>query len=152
MHTDTHRLVRIEQRLSIIDSTLVDLVVDLDERLNQMGARLAHIQDLVTVDLETDLLSVAQEAQLMTDLTALVAEVEANGDAVDSAVVLLTRLADELEAAGTDADAIAAVVEQLRSNSTELADAVVANTPAAPEPTDPTEPPVDEPVPTDEPV
>lgn len=137
------RLIRIEQRLSILDSTLVELVVDLDERLTQMSVRLAQILSVVTEDLDTDLLSVAQEAQLMTDLSTLVSEVQANSDAVDSAVVLLTTLADDLEAAGTDQAAIDAVVTQLRTNSQELAEAVVANTPAAVEPTP--APPVDEP-------
>lgn len=142
------RLARIEQRLSLMDGVLLGL----DSQVCNLAARVEQLLLLVHQDLAIDTLSAVQEDQIMTDLSTLVSEVQANGDAVDSAVVLLTRLADELEAAGTDQAAIDEVVSQLRGNSQELADAVVANTPAAPDAPVDEEPPVDVPPADGEPV
>ncbi len=74
------------------------------------------------------------ENQEMADLTQITADVTANGDAVASAVTLLTQLHDEIVAAGTDPAALAALASSLEANTQALADAVVANTPAAPTP------------------
>lgn len=76
----------------------------------------------------------------MADLSALATEIADNTEVTASASTLIQRLADEIEAAGTDQAALDALVEQLRSNDTTLADAVVANTPAEETPTvDPNE-------------
>ena len=68
----------------------------------------------------------------MADLTELTAAVAANSDAVASAIVLLNDLADKLEAVADDPAEIAALADQIRSDSAALAAAVVENTPAAP--------------------
>ncbi len=72
------------------------------------------------------------ENQEMADLTQITADVSANGDAVASAVQLLQNIKAALDAAGSDPTALAALSSSLEANTQALADAVVANTPAAP--------------------
>lgn len=72
--------------------------------------------------------------QEMADLSALTAEVTANGDAVQSAITLIQGIEAQLAAAGTDPAALAQLASDLHSNTQALADAVAANTPAAPTP------------------
>jgi len=88
-----------------------------------------------------------KEDTTMADLNALTAEVRANGDVVASAVTLLQGLSAALTAAGTDPVALQELVDQLNTNDNQLAQAVVANTPAATVPP-PAEVPT-EPAPTD---
>ena len=78
-----------------------------------------------------------RENTIMADLSVLTADVAANGDAVASAVTLLEGLSAALAAAGTDPVALAALADQLSSQTAALAQAVVANTPAAPAPVEP---------------
>lgn len=59
--------------------------------------------------------------------------VENNTTVIASAVVLIKGFADRLEAAGTDPAKLAALTDELRAKDQELAEAVAANTPAAPE-------------------
>jgi hypothetical protein len=66
--------------------------------------------------------------QIMTDLTALTAQVTANTDAEASAIQLITNIANALKNAGTDPVAVAALVTQLENSRAALAAAVVANT------------------------
>jgi len=73
-----------------------------------------------------------QEKLLMTDLTALTDAVTQDTDVVNSAITLITGLAAEIQAAGTDPVALQSIVDQLNTNNTQLAAAVTANTPAAP--------------------
>ncbi len=54
-----------------------------------------------------------------------------------SALTLIEGLAAKLEAAGNDPVQIAAIVGQLKASSDGLAAAILANTPAAPAPTEP---------------
>ncbi len=65
----------------------------------------------------------------MATLSDIQAEVEATSGVVDSAVLLLTTLHDELVAAlaSNDPTAVQAIVDQLDSTKTALADAVAAN-------------------------
>lgn len=93
-------------------------------RLEWLEIRLAQINR--KLDSLTSL-----ERQEMADLTQITADVSANGDAVASAVQLLTQLHDEIVAAGTDPAALAALASSLEANTQALADAVVANTPSA---------------------
>jgi len=65
---------------------------------------------------------------LIDDLTA---QVTANTDAEQSAVVLLGKLHDLLVAAGTDPAKLQAIKDTLKTSADALAAAVVANTPAA---------------------
>lgn len=69
------------------------------------------------------------------DMSALETEVSQNSDAVDSATTLLTRLAEEIRAAAGDPAKVAELASRLDAASTRLAEAVVANTPADPNPT-----------------
>lgn len=59
-------------------------------------------------------------------------DVQENSSAVDSAVTLLTNLSGMIAAAGTDPAKLDAIRAALDGNTARLADAVVANTPAAP--------------------
>jgi ABC-type transporter Mla subunit MlaD len=76
------------------------------------------------------------EGAIMSDLTSLQAEVEANTTVVDSVKALVQRLADEIAAAGTDQPALDALVASLRANDGTLADLVTANTPVETPPAD----------------
>jgi hypothetical protein len=127
----------------------VTLVVDLPspvlavlDHLSQQNAdiirRLAAIERAVTANTITDIITT--EA-LMADFTELHDEIAANGDAVDSAVTLLENLSAQLTDAADDPAEIRSIAAELSSNSTRLAEAVTANTPAAPEA------PVNEPAP-----
>jgi hypothetical protein len=70
----------------------------------------------------------------MADLSTLQTEVSANSDAVQSAVTLISGLAQQLKdaLAANDPAAIQALADQLDANTQSLAAAVTANTPAAP--------------------
>lgn len=74
------------------------------------------------------------EEAMATDLSVITQEVAENGDAIASATSLLGTLAQMLRDAATDPVAIQALADQIDSNTNALAAAVVANTPAAPEP------------------
>lgn len=67
----------------------------------------------------------------MKELDDLAAEVAANTDAEQSAVVLLDNLHNLLVAAGTDPAKLQALTAQLATSKDALAAAIVANTPAA---------------------
>jgi len=82
---------------------------------------------------------------IMLDLTALQASVAENNDVVESAVVLIQTLVDELSAAAGNQEAIDAIVAQLDAQTDVLAAAVAANTVADPTPVE--EPVVEEPAP-----
>jgi len=71
---------------------------------------------------------------MSAELDALTAQVQANTDAEQSAITLLTNLHAMLEAAGTDPAKLSALKDTLKNSSDALAAAVVANTPAAPTP------------------
>ncbi len=85
-----------------------------------------------------------QGALIVADLTAITAEVQQNGDAVGSAVALLGNLSQQIRDLSTDPAALQALADELDANTQSLADAVVANTPAAPTP-EPTPEPAPEP-------
>jgi hypothetical protein len=85
---------------------------------------------------------IRQERKVSMDLSELTAQVSTNTDVVESAVLLISGLADQLEAAAGDPAAVQDLVNQLRSNNDVLAAAVAAGTPAAPPPAD-QQPPAD---------
>lgn len=68
----------------------------------------------------------------MADFSAVQTEITENGDAIASAVALLGNLSQQIRDAGNDPAAIQALADQLDANTQALAQAVVANTPAAP--------------------
>lgn len=110
---------------------LLDAVLVL---LARISAQLATISTQLTT-------LTHQEEQIMADLSALQTEVSENGDAVGSAVALLSGLSQQLKdaLAANDPAAIQALVDQLDANTQTLADAVTANTPAAPDSEPPAE-------------
>lgn len=67
----------------------------------------------------------------MATLDQLTADVAADTNAVNSAITLLTNLAQALKDAGTDPVALKALTDTLEANTAALSAAVVANTPAA---------------------
>ncbi len=73
-----------------------------------------------------------EEKQMSTELDALAAQVKANTDLEESAVTLITGLADQLKSAAADPAAVQALADQLKTSAASLAAAVSANTPAAP--------------------
>lgn len=85
-------------------------------------------------------------AAMALDLSSLQSEVAENRSVVDSAIALLSTLADEIRAAAADPAAVQSLADELSAQTDTLAAAVAANTPGAggaeepaPEPT-PVEP------------
>jgi hypothetical protein len=74
---------------------------------------------------------VAMEKRLMSAIDELKAAVAAEKTVVDSAVVLIKNLADQVEQNQNDPVALQALVDDVRAQTQELADAV---TPPAPAP------------------
>lgn len=67
---------------------------------------------------------------MAADLTALQAQVQANTDAEQAAVLLLGQLHDMLVAAQGDPAKLQQLITQLGNSKDALASAIVANTPA----------------------
>jgi hypothetical protein len=74
---------------------------------------------------------VQEEKEIMADLTNLTAQVKANTDAEDSAVVLLNSLSALIVSMKNDPAQLQQLATDLKSHADVLAAAVVANTPAA---------------------
>lgn len=68
----------------------------------------------------------------MADLSTIQAAVEADTTVDQSAITLLNSLAEQLRNAANDPAEVQAIADQLNQNSSALAAAVSANTPAAP--------------------
>lgn len=113
------------------------LVIELDgvaltDRLDAIEAKVDAILNAV-IDLgAAQATAITNLEDIMADLTAITASVTENTSAAQSAVTLLNQLGDLIEANATDPAALQALADQLHANSQALADAVVANTPAAP--------------------
>jgi hypothetical protein len=73
----------------------------------------------------------AQGATIMTDLTELTSDVATETNVMVSAETLITGLAAQIAAAGTDPVALKALTTTMEKNASDLAAAVAANTPAA---------------------
>lgn len=87
------------------------------------------------VHADSDLLRVLQhilknQETTLADLSALEAAVEANTDAEQSAIALITKIAADLAAAADDPAEVQALADRLNESAAALAAAVVANTPA----------------------
>lgn len=78
--------------------------------------------------LDTIIKRIKHMSQEVDNLTA---QVKANSDAIDGAVVLINGIADRIAAAGVDPVKLNALTDELRSKDQALSEAVVANTPAA---------------------
>ena len=70
--------------------------------------------------------------RMSVELDNITAQVHANSDAIESAIVLINGIADRIEAAGVDRAALKALTDELRTKDESLSAAVVANTPASP--------------------
>ncbi len=66
------------------------------------------------------------------EIQNLQAQVQADTDATGSAITLLNQLGDMMRAAADDPAAVRALADSVQGNAQSLADAVAANTPAAP--------------------
>lgn len=91
---------------------------------------------LATINRKLNLI-VRKENAIMADLTGISEAVAAEHDVVDSAVVLIENLADQVAALSTDQASIDSLAQQLRDQAQQLGDAVASNTVAA-APTEPT--------------
>jgi hypothetical protein len=74
---------------------------------------------------------VTEGVEIMADLTALTAQVKANTDAEDAAVLLLNQLSALIISNANDPAALAQLATDLKSHADTLAAAIVANTPQA---------------------
>jgi chromosome segregation ATPase len=89
--------------------------------------RLGRVERLILALIERGM-------QMSAQLEALQAEVARNASVIDSAMLLIDALADQIEAAQDDPAALQELANSLRASSDKLAGAVAENTPAAPEP------------------
>lgn len=96
------------------------------------GQRIEAKLDLVLAQLKY---MTKLEEQQVADLTVITREVQENQDAVQSAILLLNQLSELIRQNATDPAALAALADQLNTNSEALAAAIVANTPQEPPPT-----------------
>jgi tRNA U34 5-carboxymethylaminomethyl modifying enzyme MnmG/GidA len=90
----------------------------IDKRLVALGNQLGLVQQ--------------QEGKIMAQLDDITSAVEEETTVNSSAITLLTQLAQSIESLKNDPAALSALATQIRSNSSALAAAVTANTPAAP--------------------
>lgn len=74
------------------------------------------------------------EKNIMAAIDDLQADVAAEDTVIDSAVTLIQGFAAQLAAAGTDPTKLAALRSDIQTRTQSLAQAVAANTPAAPAP------------------
>lgn len=102
-----------------------ELHIHIHERDDRLDERLADVLALLNQ-------LTIQGEETMADLTALQGEIMENTDVTESVRLLVSRLADEIEAASGDQAALDDLVDQLRTNDTTLADLVTANTPVDP--------------------
>lgn len=110
------------------------IVAELHEVLNKVN----HIE----AKLSQTKKEIEKMSQAMDDLTA---QVQANHDLEESAVILINGIAAQLAAAGVDQTKLTELGNSLKASAVDLAAAIQANTPAEPTepnpPTPPTEPP-----------
>lgn len=103
-------------------------------------------RDLMRLHKDVLYLHLNYQRRTMTALSDLQATVHHSDDVVESALALINGFADRLAAAGTDPAALQALQSDLSTHAQALADAVAANTLAAPAPapaestTDPVDP------------
>lgn len=87
-----------------------------------------------------------KEDSIMANLDDLIAQVQKNEDAEASAVIVIQKLAAEMQASAGDPNKLSALVASMQTSAAALGAAIVAGTPAAP-PADvpPAAPPADVP-------
>lgn len=112
---------------------LAILVVSvLTERSNVRELRAIRRHRVHLAQLQTLLIHLTRtEKNTMDKFDGLLAEVAALTNVTKSAIALIDNLSDQLDEAKDDPEQIAGIVETLRENRQALADAIIANTPAA---------------------
>lgn len=90
-------------------------------------AQLQKTADLILAALKP---LTAQGVTIMADLTTLTNDVATETTVMESAETLITGLASQITAAGTDPVALKALTTTMETNASQLAAAVAANTPA----------------------
>lgn len=73
-----------------------------------------------------------KEKTIMANLDSLTVALTAETNAVEAAVTLIVSLAEQIKAVSNDQAAVDALADQFTAQAKALADAVAANTPAAP--------------------
>lgn len=103
----------------------------------------ADVLALLNQILDTLTAQQGEITEMSAELDSLTAAVTENTSVDQSAITLLQDLAAKIQAAANDPAAITALATDLRASSQQLADAIVANTPAGPVVEPPVEPPVE---------
>lgn len=118
-----------EARQALAD--IVDQIAVLAESVTYRFDRIDHALRRVMHALE---ITLNLEEHQMADLSAITAEIAQNTDVVVSAITLLSNLSTQIRELSTDPAALQALADQIDANNSALAEAVAANTPAAPAP------------------
>ena len=100
------------------------------EEAGQLNAKLDRLLTGNAQILSSLQLLTAQGKIIMADLTTLTADVTTETTVMESAETLITGLAAQITAAGTDPVALKALTTTMETNASTLAAAVAANTPA----------------------
>jgi hypothetical protein len=111
--------------LITLDPALMDLVRSIASAISagsNPNPQLDRIEGAITL-MRAELLALQQQVQRDTEITS-------------SAVTLLNGLAQQIREFKDDPVALAGLADSLEANNKALADAVAANTPAAPTPTE----------------
>lgn len=72
------------------------------------------------------------QTHMSAQMDALIVQVQHNNDVVQSALVFIKGLADQIKEAGNDTAKLQGVLTDLDTQDRQLADAIAANTPAQP--------------------
>ena len=125
---DSIRSIRLEairpnsSLMAIFDQALLDTMSKLGQQANfKIENKLDKIIDLMKKGIN----------KMSVEFDAMASQVQANSDAIDSAIVLINGIADRITAAGVDPTKLQALTTELQSKDAALAAAVVANTPVA---------------------
>ena len=107
--------------MATFDQSLLDVMSKLGQQANfKIENKLDKIIDLMKKGIN----------KMSVEFDAMASQVQANSDAIDSAIVLINGIADRITAAGVDPTKLQALTDELKAKDAALAAAVVANTPA----------------------
>ncbi len=123
---DSIRSIRLEtirphhSLMATFDQSLLDVMSKLGQQANfKIENKLDKIIDLLKKGIN----------KMSVEFDAMASQVQANSDAIDSAIVLINGIADRITAAGVDPAKLQALTDELKAKDAALAAAVVANTP-----------------------
>ncbi len=106
--------------MATFDQSLLDVMSKLGQQANfKIENKLDKIIDLLKKGIN----------KMSVEFDAMASQVQANSDAIDSAIVLINGIADRITAAGVDPTKLQALTDELKAKDAALAAAVVANTP-----------------------